>query len=161
MVLVDGIALKRGHVRAGERCEIAGVGPVDVDWVRRLLPDAIVDVLVHDGVDITTYASATRAIRKAVRLAVGHPRRVLHRARLSANAAAPNTDHRRRLRQRRARLHRQPQRPLHLPPQPEDPTTAPDWNAIDDHWHWYPPGHTQPWISPVGANLTLWDTDSS
>ena len=56
VVLVDGIALKRGHVSAGERCEIIGVGPVSIDWVRQLLPHAIVDVLVHDGVDITTYA---------------------------------------------------------------------------------------------------------
>ena len=56
LVLVDGIALKRGHVSTGERCEIAGVGPVSVDWVRKLIPQAIVDALVHDGVDITTYA---------------------------------------------------------------------------------------------------------
>ena len=27
-----------------------------IDWVRDLLPDAIVHALVHDGVDITTYA---------------------------------------------------------------------------------------------------------
>ena len=57
LILVDGIALKRGHVSTGERCEIVGVGPVDIDWVKQLLPDAIVHAFVHDGVDITTYAS--------------------------------------------------------------------------------------------------------
>ena len=34
-------------------------------------------------------------------------------------------------------------------------------DRVGDEWHWYPPGATQPWISPVGAELTLWDTDTS
>jgi len=38
---VDGIALRRGYVGAGEHCEIIGVGPVDVDWVTSLLPEAM------------------------------------------------------------------------------------------------------------------------
>ena len=33
-VLVDHEALKRGHAIEGETCEIPGVGPVSVDWVR-------------------------------------------------------------------------------------------------------------------------------
>jgi len=56
LVLVDAISLQRGYARGGERCEIVGVGPVSVEWVRELLPEAIVHALVHDGVDITTYA---------------------------------------------------------------------------------------------------------
>jgi hypothetical protein len=52
VVLVDAIALKRGYVSHGERCEIAGVGPVDIDWVNQLLPDTIVHALIHNGVDI-------------------------------------------------------------------------------------------------------------
>jgi len=28
----------------------------------------------------------------------------------------------------------------------------------DDKWHWYPPNTTEPWTSPVGPGLTLWDT---
>jgi hypothetical protein len=27
----------------------------------------------------------------------------------------------------------------------------------DHQWHWYPPHHAEAWISPVGAELTLWD----
>ena len=31
----------------------------------------------------------------------------------------------------------------------------------DHQWHWYPPKTTTPWISPVGAELTLWDLDTT
>ncbi len=125
VVLVDGIALQRGHVRPGERCEIAGVGPVDVDWVRQLLPDAIVDVLVHDGVDITTYASATRAIRKA-----GPPRRRDPRASAASCAAVTNadrtqTDHRHDYANGGPGSTHNLNVRLHLPPQPEDPRRRP------------------------------------
>jgi len=65
-VLVDGIALKRGYATANETCEIVGVGPVDVAWVSRILPESIVDVLVHDLVDIRAHATMTRHRKKAV-----------------------------------------------------------------------------------------------
>ena len=157
VVLVDAIALRRGYVSTGERCEIAGVGPVAVDWVRQLVPDAIVDALVHDGVDITTYASATRSIRKAVRLAVkardwrcivrrcGRARRTQHDHRRDfAQGGEGSTEnlnllcefHHRQKTNEGARLERH-----------------------GDEWHWYPPNSTEPWISPVGANLSLWNVD--
>ena len=70
-ILIDGIALKRGYATAKETCEIVGVGPVDVDWVSRILPDTLVDVLVHDLVDIKAHATMTRhrkhAVDKAIR----------------------------------------------------------------------------------------------
>jgi len=69
-VLIDGIALKRGYATANETCEIVGIGPVDVDWVRRILPDAFVDVLVHDLVDIKAHATTTRHRKRAVENAV-------------------------------------------------------------------------------------------
>ena len=158
LILVDGIALKRGHVSTGERCEIIGVGPVSIDWVRQLLPHAIVDVLVHDGVDITTYASATRAIRKAVRLAVGtrdqfcvvrgcRQRHTQHDHRHDYATGGPGSAdnlnvlclfHHHQKAQANARLERH-----------------------GDNWHWYPPKASTVWISPVGAELTLWDTDTS
>ena len=28
-------------------------------------------------------------------------------------------------------------------------------------WHWYPPKTTTAWISPVGAELTLWNLDTT
>ena len=51
---VDAAALRRGHVRQGEKCEIRGVGPVPVATVNSLLPEAFVKLLVTDGVDVTT-----------------------------------------------------------------------------------------------------------
>ncbi len=51
---VDAAALRRGHVRNGEKCEIRGVGPVPVATVKSLLPEAFVKLLVTDGVDVTT-----------------------------------------------------------------------------------------------------------
>ena len=159
VVLVDGIALKRGHVSSGERCEIVGVGPVDITWVKQLLPTAIVHALIHNGVDITTYASATRAIRKAVRLAVTtrdrtcvvagcHQQRHLQQDHRHdyAHGGTGSTDNLNLLCQ------------YHHNQKTRDGARL---ERIDDHWHWHPPGHTTAWISPVGATLTLWDTDTS
>jgi hypothetical protein len=69
-VLVDAVALQRGYVAPGETCEIPGVGPVDLDWARRLMGDTLVDVIVHNGVDITTYASTSRYVPRPVRVAI-------------------------------------------------------------------------------------------
>ena len=65
-ILVDAIALKRGYATASETCEIPGVGPVDARWVSRILPESIVDVLVHDLNDIQAYATITRKRKKAL-----------------------------------------------------------------------------------------------
>jgi len=167
VVLVDGIALRRGYVGLGERCEIIGVGPVDVNWVKSLLPEAIVHALVHDGVDITTYASATRSVRKAVKLAVktrdwccivkgcGNARRTQQDHRDDfANGGPGSTDN------------------LNLLCQFHHNQKTRDGARLERHrdeWHWWPPptaeqrtGHHPPseaWRSPVGANLTPWNLD--
>ena len=155
MVLVDGIALKRGYVSTGERCEIIGVGPVDIDWVKQLLPDAIVHALVHDGVDITTYASATRSIRKAVRLAVNardqfcvvrgcrQRRRTHHDHRQGFADGGAGSSHN--LNVLCVFHHNQKTR------------AGARLERHGHQWHWYPPNAATPWISPVGAELTLWD----
>src|SRR5206468_1099985 len=69
-ILVDGIALRRGYATATETCEIPGVGPVDVEWIRKILPDAMVDVLVHDLTDIRAHATVTRRRKKALEKAL-------------------------------------------------------------------------------------------
>src|SRR2546421_788785 len=48
-VTVDSAALARGPTEPGERCEIAGVGPVPVTTARALLDDAAVAVITRDG----------------------------------------------------------------------------------------------------------------
>ncbi len=62
VIHVDAAALKRGHARSGERCDVAGVGPVPVATIERELPGAFVKVLVEKGVDITTVCHMGRTI---------------------------------------------------------------------------------------------------
>jgi Domain of unknown function (DUF222) len=69
-VRVDHAALVRGHVEPGELCEIPGVGPIPVEVARRLSTDAILNVLITDGVDVTTVAHAGRTIPTALRRAL-------------------------------------------------------------------------------------------
>jgi len=57
---VDGEALQRGHLHAGEICEIVGLGPIDLTTARQLLGDAIIDIVVRHGIDVRTLAHAGR-----------------------------------------------------------------------------------------------------
>jgi hypothetical protein len=49
---VDIAAFLRGRTVAGETCEIDGFGPVPVEALRALLPQAAIDLIVTDGVDV-------------------------------------------------------------------------------------------------------------
>jgi len=69
-VRVDHAALLRGHVEGDELCEIPGVGPIPVEVARRLAVDSFLNVLVTDGVDVTTVARAGRTIPAALRRAL-------------------------------------------------------------------------------------------
>ncbi|MGH9032970.1 MAG: DUF222 domain-containing protein, partial [Acidimicrobiia bacterium] len=69
-VTVDSASMARGHTEPGERCEIAGIGPIPVTTVRALLDDAVVGVLVKDGDDITTVSSPKRTIPAKLRRAL-------------------------------------------------------------------------------------------
>ena len=70
IILIDGTALARGYAAPGETFRIPWLGDVSVDWVKSILPDALIDVLVHNGVDITTCASATRSTPRPIKVAV-------------------------------------------------------------------------------------------
>jgi len=61
-VVVDHGALVRGNTEPGETCEIPGVGPVNVEWVRGLLGEAFVTAIIKKGKDITTVAHLGRHI---------------------------------------------------------------------------------------------------
>jgi Domain of unknown function (DUF222) len=69
-VTVDSAALTRGHTSSGERCEIAGVGPVPVTTARALLDDSSVAVLLRDGDEITAVSSPKRTIPIKLRRAL-------------------------------------------------------------------------------------------
>ncbi len=65
-VRLDGseAALERGYVEAGERCEIAGVGPIPVTIARSLLGDSRITVMRRDGTEL---AAPTRTIPAKLR----------------------------------------------------------------------------------------------
>ena len=67
---IDHEVLTRGSVLPGETCEIAGVGPVNVEWVRSLLGEAFVTAIVKKGKDITTVAHLGRHIPAELRTAM-------------------------------------------------------------------------------------------
>ena len=62
VIRVDAPALARGHVQAGEVCEIAGVGPVSVARVRELLPESFVKVVFRDTVDVRSVCHVGRKV---------------------------------------------------------------------------------------------------
>jgi hypothetical protein len=61
-VMVDYEALTRGHVEAGETCEITGVGLVPVATVRAMAADCILKVLLTKGVDVIAVAHGGRSV---------------------------------------------------------------------------------------------------
>lgn len=67
---VDLNALYRGHPMVGELCEIAGVGAVPVDVIRDLLGEALLTLVLHDGIDVMNVTCAGRRGSKELRAAV-------------------------------------------------------------------------------------------
>jgi hypothetical protein len=58
--LVDLSALRRGRTEPGELCEIAGVGPVPVEVAREVFGDALLRIVIRNGVDIRTVVHTGR-----------------------------------------------------------------------------------------------------
>ncbi len=69
-IVLDYEALVRGNALPGETCEIPGVGPVNVEWVRSLLGDAFLTVVIKKGKDITTVAHLGRHVPAEVHTAL-------------------------------------------------------------------------------------------
>jgi hypothetical protein len=69
-IRVDQSALRRGHVRPGETCEIPGVGPVPVATATKALSDAFVKLFVTDGVDVQSVCHVGRTIPAHVQSAL-------------------------------------------------------------------------------------------
>jgi hypothetical protein len=69
-VVIDHGALVRGGAADGEVCEIPGVGPVDVAWVRELLGSAFLTAVIRRGKDILTVAHLGRHVPAEVQTAL-------------------------------------------------------------------------------------------
>ncbi|MFP5323005.1 MAG: DUF222 domain-containing protein [Acidimicrobiia bacterium] len=67
IALIDADALNRGRVEGDETCEIAGVGPVSVSAVRRLLSDAFLSVVFRKGTDVANVTHLGRQVTAAQR----------------------------------------------------------------------------------------------
>ena len=121
-VRVDLEALRRGSVGDGETCEIPGVGPVPVRTARELFGDAWVDLVISDGVDVTTICRMGRSIPTPLRTAITERDRQLCGSGLRCRQRArvrPLAD---RLRGRRAPFDGELARVCRLPPLPADPS---------------------------------------
>jgi hypothetical protein len=70
LVIVDAQALRRGSTEGDELCEIEGIGPVSVDAVVELVGEGGMQLLVKDGVDITTVTSTRRDLPQRVEAAL-------------------------------------------------------------------------------------------
>ena len=69
-IRVDLDALMRGYAEAGETCEIPGVGRVSVAIARAVLGDALLELVITNGIDVSTVITDSRYIRKALNLAL-------------------------------------------------------------------------------------------
>jgi hypothetical protein len=69
-ILIDHGALMRGGVVKGEICEIAGVGPVDVDWVKEILGESFLTAVIKNGKDISSVAHLGRHVPAEVMTAL-------------------------------------------------------------------------------------------
>ncbi|HEY1282633.1 MAG TPA: HNH endonuclease signature motif containing protein [Acidimicrobiales bacterium] len=67
---VDVEALIRGATDNDERCEITGVGPIPVRVARDLLGDAVIDLVITRGQDVTTVVHLGRGPSAAQRVAL-------------------------------------------------------------------------------------------
>jgi Domain of unknown function (DUF222) len=67
---VDLAALRRGELEEGETCEIPGVGPVPRATARNVLGQSLLNVIITDGVDVTSVCHLGRAVPAHVRSAL-------------------------------------------------------------------------------------------
>jgi hypothetical protein len=70
LLRIDAAALRRGHIDGQELCEIAGVGPVPVSVARDLLGEAIVKLVITNGVDVANITHLGRGPTVAQKIAL-------------------------------------------------------------------------------------------
>lgn len=70
LLRLDVSALRRGHPIGDELCEIAGIGPIPVSVAKSLLGDAVLKLVLTNGVDVANVTSLTRGPTQAMRYAL-------------------------------------------------------------------------------------------
>ncbi len=69
-VRVDHEALLRGHVEAGETCEVEGVGPIPVATARSMMADAVLSAILTRGTEVTKVVHLGRTVSAHQRTAL-------------------------------------------------------------------------------------------
>ena len=158
VILIDGIALKRGYAAPGETCEIPGIGTIPVTWIQQLLPDQHAELLIHDTVDIRAYATTTRHRTRPVDLAVHVRDRdcTVPRCHHDISELDHTDDY--------AKTHDTSVTNLHgMCNHDHDAKTYRGATFQRHHtdWHWWPPGADPgtdpPLTAPIGTHLTTWN----
>lgn len=67
---VDQAALLRGWIEGDETCDIAGVGPVSVETLRDLWPEAVVKLVITSGTDVRNVTHLGRRATDALEAAM-------------------------------------------------------------------------------------------
>jgi len=70
IIRIDHTALRRGCVEGDEVCEIVGLGPIPVPVARELLGDAILKVVITQGVDVANVTHLGRSATVAQQVAL-------------------------------------------------------------------------------------------
>jgi len=70
VIRIDAQSLRRGHLEGEEICEVAGVGPIAVARLKRLLPDAFVKIVIRDSVDVLSVCHVGRTVTSHLRSAL-------------------------------------------------------------------------------------------
>jgi hypothetical protein len=70
LLRADISALQRGQVDGDELCEIAGVGPISIEQARRILPEAVLKIIVTKGEDVANVTSIRRGPDQAMHYAL-------------------------------------------------------------------------------------------
>ncbi len=160
VLLVDGIALKRGYAAPGETCEIPGIGAIPVSWIRRLLPELHAELLIHDTVDMRAYATTSRHRTRPVDLAVRvrDRRCTVPRCHLDVGELDHIIDY--------AEVQETSVEAIHgMCHRDHDDKSyrGATFARTDTHWQHWPPGidpaTSPPMTAPIGAHLTAWNLD--
>jgi hypothetical protein len=65
-VRIDLDALRQGHAGRGQTCEIPGVGPISVRRAKEIMGDALVRLVITNGVDVPAICNVKRTIPAAI-----------------------------------------------------------------------------------------------
>jgi len=69
LLRLDVEALWRGYVEGDELCEISGLGPIPIEVAKTLLGDAVLKLVLTNGIDVLNVTSLTRGPTQAMRYA--------------------------------------------------------------------------------------------